>query len=592
MSSVNRIQILSDRVANKIAAGEVVERPASVIKELIENSLDAGATHIEVEVIAGGRKYLCVRDNGHGMSRDDALLSLERHATSKIKDVDDIECVGTMGFRGEAVPAIASVSRLTLTTRLAGDVEGTEINVSGGKIQDAGEAGCPPGTSVTVRNLFFNVPARRKFLRSEQTEVSHIRQVFLVYALANPGVGLRLLVDEREVYNLPAGVQFEDRLRDVYSADLLKTLRTVDYVSGELSLRGFVGVPSLTRGDRSDQYIFVNGRPASAPAVWGGLKEAYRGLLAKDRHPVLFLFIDMDPSLVDVNVHPTKKEVRFRHPGTVRDALVEGVRKSLSGSSSSSVGMPGPSGTTVGAEPFRRPVVQIENLPAAAVFQYPRIPFEARDEKPGERSDDHAKAGIPAEERPWSWSRVVGQVGGLYVLLETEEGLVVMDPHAAHARVLYERLLKELADSSVESQGLLTPEAVELPPKDALRVRKGLGALQSMGFGISEFGGDTFIVDALPACLGDVAAAPLLIDLAQSVEEGGARAGVQKWAGERIARSVSRSAVASRDRLTLEEIEKLVVNLGKAEMPYTCPHGHPTLFFMSYSELNRKFGKT
>ena len=305
MALDGHIRLLPVQVANKIAAGEVVERPASAVKELVENALDAGAAHIEVMVTAGGRKLIEVRDDGMGMNRDDALLSIERQATSKLRDVDDIERIATLGFRGEALPSIASVSRFSLATCRRGETVGTELTVIGGRLQDVKDAGVPPGTTVAVRDLFFNVPARRKFLRAYETEQAHIRTVFILHALAHPETGLLLKVDGREAYRLPANSSLEDRVRDLFGAEFVASLRPVDRTLAGVRVHGFAGLPTLTRTDRTEQYIFVNRRPASASVVPHALREAYPPL-ETERKPVVLLFIDLDPELVDVNVHPTK----------------------------------------------------------------------------------------------------------------------------------------------------------------------------------------------------------------------------------------------------------------------------------------------
>ncbi|MBN1268957.1 MAG: DNA mismatch repair endonuclease MutL [Kiritimatiellae bacterium] len=590
MAQAPHIRLLSDAVANKIAAGEVVDRPASVVKELLENAMDAGAERVDIEIAAGGRKAIIVSDDGCGMGRDDALLSIERHATSKIRDVDDIERVSTLGFRGEALAAVAAVSRFTLTTRPADAIAGTEIVVSGGKILEVNETGCPPGTTLAVRNLFFNVPARRKFLRSEQTELSHVRQAFITYALAGPAIGLRLVVDGAEAWRLPARSTLEERLRALFDADFVKALRPVSFERAGVTVSGFVGTPHVSRADRTGQYVFVNRRPASAPVLGHALREAYQALLPGGRHAALFLFIEMDPAQVDVNVHPTKREVRFRRPGDVRDAVIEAVRGALAGTPLSQAAAARDLGVPAGPQ---APILNIPDIPATRTFQYPRLPLAPSDPSQliGPPVEPAPAAAQTPGDRPWTWCRVLGQVGGLYVVMETEEGVVLMDPHAAHERVLFERFMKETVAGRVRGQGLLAPETVDLPPGDALCVRENLGLLKDMGFGISEFGGDSFIVDALPTCLGDVAAASVLADVAHSLDQGGRRGGTENWAQESIARAACKAAVKARTRLTLSEIEQLVVDLAGAAMPYTCPHGRPTLIFMGFDELHRKFGR-
>ncbi|MBQ6248118.1 MAG: DNA mismatch repair endonuclease MutL [Kiritimatiellae bacterium] len=338
MAERRQIRLLPVSVANKIAAGEVVERPASVLKELLENALDAGATRVEVAVTAGGRKLISVADNGCGMDRDNALMCLEPQATSKIRDVDDIERISTYGFRGEAIPSIAAVSRLTIKTCADGDTVGTCIEVAGGQLQGVAEIGFPTGSTFEVRDLFFNVPARRKFLKSFQTEQTHIRVAFILQALAHPETALRLKVDGRDMFNLAAGATLSERITELFGRDFLSAMRPVDYAVGDIRISGFVGIPTLNRADRGEQYIFVNRRAASAAVIPYALREAYPPLEG-DRKPVVVLFVDLPPTEVDVNVHPTKREVRFRDASAVRDAIISAVTKALGIAPKSPVGM-------------------------------------------------------------------------------------------------------------------------------------------------------------------------------------------------------------------------------------------------------------
>ena len=597
------IRVLSAHVVNKIAAGEVVERPASVLKELMENALDAGASQIDVEVAAGGRKLVAVRDNGAGMGRDDAILSIERHATSKIRDVDDIEKIATLGFRGEALAAIASACRFRLLTCRAGETTGTEILITGGRMDDVRDAGCPPGSSIEVRDLFFNIPARRKFLRSQETELAHLREMFIVQALSHPAVGMSLKVDGRDTYRLAAAAAPDDRLRDLFGADYLRNLKPVDFKAGELTARGHISVPLVSRSDRNEQYIFVNGRATSAPVVAYAIREGYRTLLPGDRHASVFLFLRMDPEQVDVNVHPTKKEVRFRHPGDVRDAVINAIRQTLAADRApAGAAPPSPAAGHGLPRPAAGLQLRIPDLPPGRTFLYPRMPAGRGPGAAAGRAEPPPGPAAPAADQapgtdgkpaaaPWVWCRVVGQIGGLYVVLETEDGYVLMDPHAAHERVLFERFMADFLKGNMQTQGLLIPETVDLAPKDALRVRKNLELFKQMGFGVSEFGGDSFVVDALPSCFSGVQAGPLLIEMIHGIEEAGARGASGRWREEAIAQAACKASIKARDKLSLDEIERLVVELARTEMPYTCPHGRPTLIFTSFQDLNRKFGR-
>ncbi|NQU38525.1 MAG: DNA mismatch repair endonuclease MutL [Lentisphaerae bacterium] len=624
MSHAN-IRVLPENVVNKIAAGEVVERPASVLKELMENALDAGASRIEVEIAAGGRKLVAISDNGRGMDRDNALLSIERHATSKILDVDDIEHINTLGFRGEALAAIASVSRFRLTTARQGDVSGTEITLSGGKIQDVREIGGPAGTRLEVRDLFFNVPARRKFLRTQQTELTHIRNTFTFQALAYPTVGMSLTVDGRVMHQLaPGGAQaIRDRVRDLFGEDYLRQLREVAFEGNGVKVRGFAGLPAFSRADRTEQYLFVNGRATGAPLLGYAIRAGYHSLLPRDRHAVMVLFIEVDPGSVDVNVHPTKKEVRFRQPSEVRDGVIAALQGAFAMTTTPDTMPPGISGAEFAAAPSRGsalPDLQlaIDDLPPSRIFRYPRIPIQTTDGSPpsamhqpfgpgnapprpagvGPPAPTESESGVrpqaadvPDADAPWSWCRVLGQVGALYVVLEIEDGMVLMDPHAAHERVLYERFMNRFTEGKILSQSLLVPDTVELNPTDADRVRRHTDILRRMGIGIADFGGDSFVIDALPAFLVSVQPKKLLAEIVRELEVGGAGRARGKLNESALIQASCKAAVKSRDALTLDEIEQLVIDLAGTRMPYTCPHGRPTLIYMSFHELNKKFGR-
>ena len=590
MPSEPSIRLLPDHVINKIAAGEVVERPASVLKEILENAVDAGADQVEVDVVGGGKRAIVVADNGRGMSREDALLSIERHATSKIRDIEDIERISTMGFRGEALAAIAAVSRFSLLTRTRDQAAGTAITVAAGRVLSVEEAGCPPGTTVAVRSLFFNVPARRKFLRTEQTEFAHLRQVVLLQALAHPGLALRLRADERPVYELPGGASLEERIRELFGVELMPSLVPVDFAGSEARITGFAGLPRTHRADRTEQYIFVNGRAASAPVIGHAVQEAYHTRVPRGRHPVLFLFIDTDPGQVDVNVHPTKREIRFRRSREIRDAVMEALGRALR----PGVADPGPAATAAAAPPAPEPLVSITDLPLLDPFPYPVRPAAPAGEPRVPLPPPPALSGEdrPADPAaPWAWCRILGQAGGLYVALETDAGLVLLDPQAAHERVLFEQFMREVRARQVASQGLLVPETVELSPAASLRVRDNEPLLVKLGFGLSAFGGDSYLVDALPALLGNVSAASVLGEIATQLEQGGVRSGAERQVAEVVARAACQAAVGSTRTLSLAETQRLVTDLAAAEMPYTCPRGRPTMIFMSYRELDRKFGR-
>ena len=632
MPSGSHIRILSEDVANKIAAGEVVERPASVVKELMENALDAGATRIDVTITAGGRRLVSVSDNGSGMGRDDALLAPERQATSKLRTAEDLARIGTMGFRGEALPSIASVSRFTLRTRRAEDDAGTEVEIVGGRTVAVRDCGAPPGTTVEVRDLFFNVPARRAFLRSYATEQAHVRGMFLVHAIAWPAVAFSLVCDGDPVHRLRPAASLRERLDDLFGAGYMDGFVPIDHATSAIRVTGWAGLPSQTRADTAGQYVFVNGRPSTAPVVQAAIRESYPHL-PQGRRPVLFLFLELPPEEVDVNVHPTKREVRFRATGAVRDAVLAALAKALRagpggaegaappafapdndalggfGSSETSLAPNAPgfpagaeSGAAAAAPPFPLPPPSLPP-PRQAEFE----PIGERTFAPDSRSAPPAAvpfvavpapADAPAASpydpapAPWTKFRLVGSLSSGYALVETEGGYAVVDPAAAHERVMYERLLK--AAPRVEeapSQALLLPQTVALAPLDAQRVRSVLPVLAEMGFDVEDFGGDSFLVRALPDVLSGASAKAILEETASALQDAGPRKGRQHWREELVAAAASRSAVRTRRPLDARELVPILMELAACRMPYSTPGGRPTMVYTSLRDLDRRFGR-
>ena len=596
MNNLPTITLLEDQVINKIAAGEVVERPASVVKELFENAIDAQSDRIEVTVERGGARRLTLTDNGHGMTRDQALLSLERHATSKIQSEADIEQITTLGFRGEALAAIASVSRFTLTTRPADQLEGTLIHIEGGKIIRCEETGCPIGTQIEISDLFYNVPARRKFLRAEQTELSHIRQTILVHALAHPTVGITLTADGRALYQLHAAGTLADRISALYQPAFLHQLRPIQFHQDDIQLEGYAGLPQTGRKDRTDQFIFVNGRPASAPIVYHAVNEVYHPLIGRGRFPALFLFITLPPESVDVNVHPTKKEVRFRQPQPLRDTLIQALKKALQ----QTIDPPEIDAQESTVPPTALPPQRERQQQWEPLLVRPDLIGVSKPNAPPSSPPTPAKQPATSEpslnanpptEAPWGWCRTVGQLGGHYIVLETRDGFALMEPRAAHERVLYEKCMTAFESGSIDQQQLLAPETIELAPADAERVRQALPLLNELGFSIDAFGSDTFLIDALPVWVQHQPIEPLLYETARALAEGGRSKAAREGLAEIIMQTACAGAVRASDSLTEKAIEKLITDLAQTEMPYTSPCGRPTLIFTSYSELERSFQK-
>ena len=596
--SLNRdghVRVLPLHVANKIAAGEVIERPASVVKELVENALDAGSRNIRISIAAGGRKLIAVQDDGCGMTKEDALLSLERQATSKILDVNDIENIDTLGFRGEAIPSIASISRFTIITRRAEADEGTQLVVNAGTLGEVSAAGCPPGTRIEVRDLFCNVPARRKFLHSLATEESHIKAVFTAHALAHPKVGFSLTVDGRELYRLAPTEKLADRVRDLFGADFLEALLPVETPNAEDVFRvsGFIEQPNRSLPTRRDQYIFVNGRPASAPSIAYALREAYPRRQG-DVRPAAILFLTLPPGQVDVNVHPTKREVRFRDNGAVKRAFLAALDAALK---------PVPAPEAVAAPPPpplpAPPATEPTTPPPAAIPPVTRVytTIESAPPPPPPRpvaqptQVEFAVSPVSTASKPWKWFHYLATTESGYLLIETDAGIVTMNPKAARERIVFEQLAHSPNELPIVTQTLLIPEIIKLSPAEAARLRGILDIVGKMGFHVEEFGRDTFKVDAIPLIAAKVSAAGLLTTIAQDFAEGGARRANTHWREELIAKSVARSCAGAYNKLTEEEAVRLVEELAASRMPYVCPHGKPIMIFTSTRELNRKFGR-
>ena len=594
------VRVLPLAVANKIAAGEVVERPASVVKELVENSIDAGAKSVRVSVSQGGRKAVSVLDDGCGMTRDDAILSLERQATSKILDVCDIERIDTLGFRGEAIPSIASVSRFTLTTRRRDSDEGVSLQVNAGTLAGVRAAGCPPGTLVEVRDLFCNVPARRKFLRSYATEESHVKSVVVLHALAHPSIGFTLVCDDREAMRLAPARNLSDRVRDLFGPDFADSLTPIPDCAADGNRRvrvtGFVERPNLSTPTRREQFVFVNGRPATSPSIAYALKEAYPRRPG-DLRPALILFIDLPPDQVDVNVHPAKREVRFRDNSAVKLAIVEAVGKALAGSAARPAppAAATPATTTVAAvmpvapTPAPMPAVALQRPEKAGAPELPAIPpmpppdpLPVQPEIRLEVSPDGATA------KPWRWFRFLAQSESGYLIVETEAGLVTVNPVAARERIAYEKLTGREGGAS---QALLIPETVRLSPVEAARIAAALPVIQSMGFQIEKFGTDTFKIDAVPQILGSASPTAILSTIAHDLSESGGRRGGERWREELVAKSIARSFAGASPKMDADGATRLVEELGACRMPYVCPRGRPVMIFTSYRELDRKFDK-
>jgi DNA mismatch repair protein MutL len=590
---MSRIRLLPEILASQVAAGEVVERPASVVKELVENSIDAGARKIEVIIRRGGISLVRVVDDGCGMERDDALLSLERHATSKIRTAADLAAIATLGFRGEALPSIASVSRFRLTTREPGAIAGTEIIVAGGRIETVRDGGEAPGTQVEVRSLFYNLPARRKFLRSENTESRNIEHQLHLQATGHPEIAFAFVRDDRIAFQLPVAANLLARIRDLHGNELVERLLPVEEpsTSARIRIRGLIGRAGVSRQSRSQQLVFVNGRAIESPVLTAALREGYHTALMKGQFPVTFLFLELDPAAVDVNVHPAKREVRFRDPGAVREAVVASIRKTLE------------SGRRDWQQQFQKPAAPLEStFPSPPISPVPTPPPQVvepglsyvlpRAESEGLKPRDS----WPTEHainvaNPSHQFQIIGILNKLYVLMENENGLVLVDQHAAHERILFEELRRRMEEQGVPSQRLLLAQTFELAPRDAEWVERNSATLQKMGIGIEPFGQNAFKIDSLPTFLDvsdPVAFMRKVIDGLKSASNG---TSPLRLGEDMIAKTVCRHAVKANDPLGYLEVEKLISDLLECDLPYCCPHGRPTMIQISHTELEKKFGR-
>ena len=609
---MTKIRILPDRVANQIAAGEVIERPAAVVKELVENALDAGATRIEVEFRHGGRSLMRIEDNGHGMGRDDALLALERHATSKIAEAADLDRLASYGFRGEALPSIASVSRFELQTRTEGQDTGTEVLVNGGKFVHVRDCGRPVGTRIAVTHLFNSVPARRKFLKTDQTESAHIIQCVRLYALACPQVSFSLIEDGRVIFRSPQCATLAERVGEIFGRQTAAALVPLEAAEAGMRLGGLIGRPGTGRATRHEMIVFVNQRPVDSRTLNYALIESYHESLPKGRYPLAFVFFACDPAAVDVNVHPAKREVRFRSEPAVRSFVIRAVLARLrelgmtegpAGStdspaapaatllrSSSAPASPSrslsPTGTII--PPVRpTPVNWPSSAPLSAGGQGVR-----RDIVPAAASATGqvpaSPAAAPGAVARW---RLVGLAHGHFVLFETAAGLVLLDRRAAHERVWFEELQAQFRTGAVPSQRLLLPVPVELDPIAAALLLDRLPLLHDCGFGVAEFGRNFFRIEAIPAWLEPGGAEPFLRDFIGLVREGRVAGANPDLAREEVARLATAKALRLAENPGEAELQALAARLFATAHPLTNPAGRPTFIEISHGELARRFQK-
>jgi DNA mismatch repair protein MutL len=597
----SKIQILPENLANQIAAGEVVERPASVVKELIENSLDATATEIFIEIEKGGKSLIRVTDNGHGMKKDDAFLCLERHATSKVKCAEDLFALHTMGFRGEALPAVASVSRLRLTTRSLEDDSGWQIYTEGGTIRQAEAVGTAHGTVVEVRNLFFNTPGRRKFLRKEETEFGHIADVVSRLALSRPDIHFRLSHNGRNYLEAYRHNRLEERVAALLGRTLTSELLPVEADSGNGEmLVGLLGAPGISRSTTGHIYTYVNGRFVRDRVIQHAILEAYRSLLEKRRYPVAILFIDMPPETVDVNVHPTKHEVRFRNQHQVHDFIVSALRERLQSHAFEPVGSEpvsvtdgtqllefdrGSSPVTTAQRDYRERIQESLAAFNEKVSSAPAI--AAVSTVKGEMAVWPTGQGN-ASAMPEGW-RLIGQYLNSYLLCQVNDELVLIDQHAAHERIGFERLRTQLASNGIDSQSLLFPVIIELDHREAAILTEHLDSFARFGFEVEAFGGRSFTVKAVPALVTDIDAERLVRDLAAELNEIGRSGQLDDEIERVLAVLACHSMVRANQALSQSEMQQLLKDLAEIDFGSCCPHGRPVMYRLSKREIEKFF---
>ena len=581
-ATINKIHVLDEATINKIAAGEVIERPASVIKELVENSIDAGATDIRIEVTGGGIKSIKVTDNGSGISREDVSIAFLKHATSKIRDAHDIEMVLTLGFRGEALSSITAVSKVEIITKRPGEVAGTCVVVHGGEVESMGDAGAADGTSIVVEDLFFNTPARRKFLKKGRSELAHIVDVVTRNALGHSDISFYLSHDGRELFHSPASGNLFDTIVHIYGPGIARELIPVKFTNDLVQISGYVSKPGFTRSDKDHQVFFINGRVVRSKIISDAIRLGYYTMLPKGRYPVALLNIRLDTSEVDVNVHPTKQHVRFGNELSLTNAVSEAVGSILSETEL----VPGTKETVTQTKLYPAPSTEVQDIREIQTeFKVPVADTQRRLT----RTDRYlAQTHEVTKTGPYLELQILGQVDYVYIVAWSGDGLVLIDQHAAHERILYEQVL-ESGDRGRRVQELITPVNLELNSKEKVMIKDYLPHLVAAGFVISEFGPDSFAVTAVPHILGKLEDTGVVHDIISDILSGG-RVRDGTGISERVYMSTAcRGAIKAGAALTREQMENLVAQLYSTKNPHTCPHGRPTVVTFSRPDLDKLF---
>lgn len=620
------ITILPDAVANHIAAGEVIERPASVVKELIENALDAAASQIDIEIGVGGKEYIRIIDNGSGMSPDDARIAFERHATSKITSTADLASIATLGFRGEALPSIASVAKVRLITRPADAIVGTRVDIHGGEILHIGESGAAPGTFIEVNDLFYKTPARLKFLKSPATETGYINSVITDEALAHADVGFHLKNNGHEQLHLPPQSTLLQRLAGLFGRELIRELIEVRERAGDLELRGFIGLPTCHRATRNYQKFFINQRPVKDKTISHAIVQTYETLIVKRRHAVAFLFLALPSELVDVNVHPTKMEIRFVNSQAIHHFVTSALRKTLHSAVSASISAS--SETRQQRESQPQPSPPSTSMPLQAEFpidqqlvsqlqpellttqdirwplpeSQPIAPTDQRSQEPMRRSASPVEAPsfpiehiqiqpLPSGRGRFAAMKPIGQFRDTYILVQDGSELCIIDQHAAHERIYYEKLKRQFSQAAIDIQHLLFPVALELSHTEQAALEEHLPQLNEYGLDIEHFGGTTYLLKAVPALLAKADHKKLLYDIIDRLTESDKMTDVAQIFDAVLILMACHGAIRAHQPLQTSQILALLQQMDAAEYPYTCPHGRPTLIKLSERDLEKSFGR-
>ena len=592
-----QIRVLADDLANQIAAGEVVERPASVVKELVENSIDAGATLIRLDIEGGGKKKIRIMDNGMGMLPGECKLAFSRHATSKIFEFSDLETIQSLGFRGEALPSIASVAKVRCTSARSENQGGKLIVVEGGALVEDKDFACPQGTTIEVAQLFYSTPARSKFLKGDSTEFSHITQVVTQQALAYPSIQFQLTHNGRDVIQTLPTDQIHYRIAELFGADLGKSLVQVSSSSGDYQLEGYVSNPVYTRTNRSAQYCFINGRFVRDKVILHATQQGYSHLLPKGQHPALFLYLTMDPKLLDVNVHPSKAEVRFAFQQDVYQFVSRSIRESLEKNMQAPVEDVRPIDDDIPLHSNYKKLIETPsfsqgNLADALRTMEGSHGFESQTTTPSLSVTWFDKPPIPVSHLIYSEFEPLGQLDCSFIIMQGKKGLLVVDQHVAHERILYERFREAAKEKKIEVQNLLFPLTVEFSPAETEILTPHLDRLQQLGLELETFGKNEFLLRSVPAILKNIDNEKLLRDTIELLPKGGDENVLHDKYEDVLIMMSCRNAIKVNHPLNLDQIRKLIYDLEQTSMPFTCPHGRPISLLFDMDDILKKFLRT